>query len=168
MYTAINSAIERLAKSLALLGGCVLLMLIVLSCISITGRSLSPLGLGPVPGDFELIEMGIAFSIFCFLPWCQFSREHARVDLLKHRMSDKLNRSINTISEVLMLLLSLLITWRLWAGMLDKKSYTETTFILQIPLWYAYAAAMIGAVGFVLTCLFCVYRSTCGLRSTTH
>ncbi len=167
MYTTINKATEFLARSLALLGGCVLLILILLSCISITGRSLSALGLGPVPGDFELIEMGIAFSIFCFLPWCQFNREHARVDLLKHRMSEKINHSINTISEVLMLLLSLLIAWRLWAGMLDKKSYTETTFILQIPLWYAYAAAMIGAVGLVLTCLFCVYRSMCRFRSTS-
>ena len=44
----------------------------LMSVASIVGRALSGLGLGlgPVPGDFELVEAGTALAVFCFLPWC--------------------------------------------------------------------------------------------------
>ncbi|TXJ05480.1 MAG: TRAP transporter small permease, partial [Alicycliphilus sp.] len=36
--------------------------------------------------------------------------------------------------------------WMLWEGMLEKREYFETTFILQMPVWWAYALCMVGAV----------------------
>ena len=43
--------------------------------------------------------------------------------------------------------------------MLDKKGYAETTFILQFPIWIAYAAGLIGAVVFAAVSVFCVARA---------
>ena len=56
------------SRLLAWFGGCMLSALALLSVVSISGRALSVAGLGPVPGDFELVEAGTALAVFCFLP----------------------------------------------------------------------------------------------------
>ena len=119
MDRRIAAIIEGLARLTAYAGGLVLLAVVIMTCISITGRSLSDFipSLGPIPGDFELV------------------------------------------ADLLMLIAAALITWRLWQGMLDKKGYSETTFILQFPVWIAYAAGLVGAVVFVLVAIYCLWRS---------
>ena len=42
---------------------------------------------------------------------------------------------------------------------LDKRGYGETTFILQFPAWWSFAAALAGAVVFTLVCAYTVWRS---------
>jgi hypothetical protein len=58
---------------MAWFGAFVLVLLAAMSVVSIAGRALSGLGLGPVPGDFELVEAGTALAVFCFLPWATSS-----------------------------------------------------------------------------------------------
>ena len=48
----IGRAVERLARMLALLGGGVLITIAILTCVSIVGRALISIGLGPIQGDF--------------------------------------------------------------------------------------------------------------------
>ena len=159
MYQTLNTGIGWLARVIALLGGAVLITLIVMTCLSITGRALIPLGLGPVPGDFELVEAGVAFSIFSFMPWCQYNRGHARVDLFQATFGLFVNRVIDLIADLIMFGASYLIAWRLYLGTMDKYSYHETTFILQFEIWMAYAASLLGAFTFVIVSGFCVLRS---------
>ena len=132
-----------------------------MTCLSITGRALGSAGtaFGPIPGDFELVELGVGFAIFAFLPWCQVKRGHATVDLFQPRFGRRMNAAIDFVSDLLMFIAATLIGWRLWQGMLDKKGYSETTFILQFPVWIAYASALVGAVVFVAVSSYCVWRS---------
>ncbi|SMX32222.1 TRAP transporter small permease [Actibacterium lipolyticum] len=167
MYRHIDNSIGWLAKAMALLGGTVLIALIAMTCISIIGRTLVPLGLSPVKGDFEWMELGVGFAIFSFLPWAQYARGHARVDLFTPAFGKTMNRMIDLIADLMMFAASSIIAWRLWLGMLDKKSYTETTFILQFPTWIAYAAGLLGAVAFVIVSAFCILRSARNLRGST-
>ena len=51
------------------------------------------------------------------------------------------------------------IAWRLWAGMLDKMQYKETTYILGLPVWWGYALCVPLAAAFVLVSAFTVIRS---------
>ena len=148
----LSAGILWLARILAFSGGIVLTLLTILTVVSITGRSLIWAGLRPVPGDFELVEAGAAYAIFAFLPWCQLNRGHATVDLFTSFLSDRINRWIDVLTELLMTAVIVLIAWRLWYGMLDKIRYNETTFILQFPVWWGYAAAMLGAsIGVIVT-----------------
>src|SRR3546814_3896475 len=55
--------------------------------------------------------------------------------------------------------LPIVLTWRLFLGMLDKRSCGETTFILQFPVWWSFAAALLGAAVFTLVCAYTVLRS---------
>lgn len=138
--------IYRLANWTAIVGGIVLVAVTLMVVASVTGRALLGVGLGPIPGDFELVEMGIGIAIFFFLPWCYLRGGHATVDLLYMHMPAWLKRVVDTFSDVAMLLVWLVLTWKLWEGLLEKKEYMETTFILQMPLWWAYAFCMVGAV----------------------
>ncbi len=152
---------QGLARGVAILGGMVLILLILLICISVIGRAgntiahtdsikenytalsdfLIASGVGPVNGDFELVEAGIAFAIFSFLPWCQLRRGHATVDLLATTFPRAFNQGVEVLSEVLLSSFTCLFTWRLYVGMSDKMRYGETTFLLQFPVWWAYAAS---------------------------
>ncbi|MBD8891380.1 TRAP transporter small permease [Roseibium litorale] len=146
--------VKALAGGTALAGGAVLIAIVLMTCASVTGRALSSFGLGPIEGDFEMVEIGIGFAVFAFLPWCHLQRGHATVELLTGRFSTRTNKWIDVVSDLLFLLMAALIAWRLWLGMLDKKSYFETTFILQIQVWQAYAACMVGAVVLTIVSIY--------------
>lgn len=160
-----HMAMAFLARKMAILGGIVLGLLILLVCISVAGRTLngflhtvlSPVapdlaqalldtGVGPINGDFELVEAGIAFAIFAFLPLCQITGGHATVDIFTNLLPLRANRGLRMVTEIIFAAVLVLIAWRLFEGMLSKMSYGETTFLLQFPIWWAYAASFAGAV----------------------
>ncbi|WP_235679320.1 TRAP transporter small permease [Aquibium microcysteis] len=109
---------------------------------------------GAVPGDFELVEAGTAFAVFAFLPWCQLNRGHATVDLFTSYLPASANRWIDLLAETLMTIVFIVLAWRLWVGMMDKIRYGETTFILQYPVWWGFASAMVGAVVCVIVSFY--------------
>ena len=168
------SLIKKLAHAMAVLGGLVLITLILLVCTSVLGRSVGTVlhgafmqtnftdfsnwalgvGIGAINGDFELVEAGVAFAIFAFLPLCQLSGSHATVDVLTSKLSLRSNQVLKMISECLFALVLGLIAWRLFAGMEAKQRYGETTFLLQFPIWWAYAASFSGAALAALVSIF--------------
>ncbi|MFD1343517.1 TRAP transporter small permease [Litorisediminicola beolgyonensis] len=167
--------VELLARAMAILGGLILTALVVLTCVSVLGRGLNTLGhsgfleglapglaaallgtgVGPVTGDFELVETGVAFAIFSFLPACQYYGAHATVDVFTSFLSPRANRVIIAFWEVVLAAVIVLITWRLFEGMQDKMRYGETSFLLQYPVWWGYAASLFAAVIASLVAIYC-------------
>ncbi len=137
--------VYALSRAMAWFGAFVLVLLAAMSVISIAGRALSGLGLGPVPGDFELVEAGTALAVFCFLPWAHLKRGHAVVDLLWRAYPAPLRRVLDVLAEAAMCTVWLLLVWRMGVAMLDYRDNGEVTFILQFPVWWGYAASMMPA-----------------------
>lgn len=155
-----------LARLMAALGGIVLTLLILLTCVSIVGRILNGflhadlmqtiapgfsewaigIGIGPVNGDYELVEAGVAFAIFAFLPLCQITSGHASVDILTNTFSAGVNRLLRMLTEILFAAVLVLIAWRLFDGTLSKYGNLETSFLLQFPVWWAYGASLVASV----------------------
>ncbi|MBN9279988.1 MAG: TRAP transporter small permease [Hyphomicrobium sp.] len=156
---AVGRVVGGLAKLLAIVGGILLVALAVMSVVSIVGRAFSRLGLGPVPGDFELIEAGCAVAIFAFLPWCQFRQGHVTVDLLGSYLPPRPWAFLAVAGNIAMSIISAVVAWQLWLGFRDKLAYGETSMILQMPIWWGYAAGVVGAIVFVATCFCTVWRS---------
>lgn len=158
-----NSLIGRLvyglAKYVALAGGVVLVVITAITVISVVGRALIWAGLGPIQGDYELVEASVLFAIFAFLPWCHLERGHAIVAVLTDRFSIRYNVIAEAVMDLMMLAVALFIVWRHWLGMLDKFGYMETTFILRFPLWWTYAAGLVGGVTFIIVAIYCLVRS---------
>ncbi|MDF3416264.1 TRAP transporter small permease [Sulfitobacter sp. M57] len=169
-----HRAVQTLARFTALTGGFVLIALIVLASLSIVGRSINKalhndffqqtfaggaqwlldLGVGEINGNYEVLEAGVAFAIFSFLPICQFYGAHATVDIFTSMMSRGVNRWIAAFWEVVLAAAILLVIWRLYEGMLRYLGNGETTLFLQFPVWWAYAASF-GAG--VVACIVAVY-----------
>lgn len=170
-----HRAIRAIAQGTAILGGLVLTALIILTCVSILGRTISSVahapfmeraaqglatwlqasGVGSINGDFELLEAGVAFAIFAFLPICQLYGAHATVDVFTNLLPTRVNRILIAFWECVLAAVILLITWRLFAGLQSKYGYGETTFLLQFPVWWAYAASFAAASVAALVAVYC-------------
>lgn len=178
----LHTLITTLARGMALLGGLVLCVLVGVVCVSIIGREANGLahsgyiggvgdwmiarGIGPITGDFELIEAGVAFAIFAFLPLTQLTGSHATVDVFTSGLGPRANNIIAAFWSVVMALIIVLITWRLFVGMQDKMRYGETTFLIQFPIWWAYAASFVAALSASIVSLYCAAMRLTGARTT--
>ena len=169
-----HALMDRLARLFALAGGLVLCALVVLTCLSVLGRMLNSLlhgdamqaaapdlaaassaaGVGPINGDFELVEAGMAFSIFAFLPLCQLSGAHASVDIFTDRLPPRAGRALRAAIEIVFAAVLVLIAWQLGEGMLSKLRSGQTTFLLEYPVWWAYAFSLAGAAAAALVAVY--------------
>ena len=172
--TSMHTFITRLARGFAILGGLVLSAVIVMTCLSIAGRSLGSMlhgdlvqsvapgpanallgaGVGPIGGDFELVEAGVAFAIFAFLPLCQLAGAHASVDIFTSRLPLRINRALRTVIEAVFAAVLVLIAVQLFAGMESKRSSGQTSFLLQYPVWWGYLVCVPGAAAAALVSIY--------------
>ena len=175
--------VSFLARFMAVLGGLVLSVLVILTCLSVLGRGLNTLGhsellqgiseaaatallatgVGPIMGDFELVEAGVAFAIFAFLPITQLYGAHATVDIFTAALPRRANKALVTFWEVVLTAVILLISARLFAGLQSKMAYGETTFLLQFPIWWAYAASFAASVVASIVAVYCAFARIAGL-----
>lgn len=158
----IGRALDGLALGLALAGGAVLVLLVGLVCVSAAGNGvlniaradwlagLAPAlsqrvigsGVGPLKAGYELIEIGLAVAVFAFLPWAGRRGAHAVVDIATARLPLRARRALDRIWLALLALVLALVAWRMGSGLLGKLRAGDTTFLLGIPLWWAYAACL--------------------------
>lgn len=162
---AIHRLFVRLSWAMAVAGGAMLAALVLLTCASILGREANELlqsdllgatavarwligevGVGAIDGDFELLEAGMAFTIFAFLPLTQITAGHAVVDLVADRLPDGPRRWLLALIEIVFAAVLVLIAVQLWSGMLSKLASGQTTLRLQFPVWWGYALAVVPGV----------------------
>lgn len=141
-----NQKIYALSRGMAWFGAMVLLLIAIMIVVSIAGRAFSFAGLGPVPGDFELVEAGTALVVFCFMPWCHLKMGHATVDMFWGFYPSKMQRVLTIVSDLLMLLVWALLIWRMGVATIEYYHNGETTFILHMPVWFGYGASMVPAL----------------------
>ncbi|SNS93807.1 TRAP transporter small permease [Antarctobacter heliothermus] len=155
-----------IARFMALVGGIILTVLILITCISILGRvantalhsdimmSVAPglsqwlidAGVGAIRGSYELVEAGMAFCIFAFLPFCHVTMGHASVDIFSNALPRRVNRLLQLLIALLFSVALVTIAIQLNEGMLRKLSSGQTSLLLEFPVWWAYAASLVGAV----------------------
>lgn len=128
-----------LCRWVAGIGGAVLVAMMVMTVASVLKRSL--LG-SPIPGDFELVEIGSAIAIFCFLPWCQVTGGNVLVDFFTARASPRLNHLLEAVGDLVYLLIGALILWRLVHGGTEFRTYGEQSMVLRIPTWWSFAVIL--------------------------
>ena len=154
-----------ISRIMAIAGGIVLSVLILIVCLSILGRTANTIlhsglaqavipgladrliegGIGAIRGDFELVEAGMAFSIFAFLPLTQVTAGHATVDIFTSWMPERALRILQALIEVLFAVVLVVVAVQLYDGMLSKVRSGQTTLLLQFPVWWSYAASVAGA-----------------------
>ncbi|WP_372892766.1 TRAP transporter small permease [Rhodosalinus sp.] len=139
---SIHRVFHGFAWLMATLGGVVLSATILVTVASILG-GLTPLG--PIPGEEELVQAGMAFAVFAFLPLCQITAGHATVDIFTDWLGGRALRVLQFGIEALFATVLIVIAVQLEAGMQARIRSGQTTFLLQFPVWWSYAASLAGA-----------------------
>jgi TRAP-type C4-dicarboxylate transport system permease small subunit len=133
----VGRTLELLAKAFAFAGGAVFVVMIGMSATSIVSRTL----LGqPLPGDFELVQLGCAVGVAAFLPWCQMRRGNIIVDFFTARLSPRLQALLDAVGALLLALVMALVAWRAGAGAISVYESGERAMISRYPQWVGYAA----------------------------
>ena len=119
----------------AIAGGLTLIALVLMTASSVVSDFIFA---KPFPGDFEIVQLGVAIAAFAFLPYCQVEGSNVTVDIFTSWASPRLVVIFRLISAIIAMLIAGLLLARMWDGMADYQKYNETTPIVEIPLWYVY------------------------------
>jgi TRAP-type C4-dicarboxylate transport system permease small subunit len=136
-------ATRAAAVAFALLGGAVLLTVAAVTVVSVVGRWLWST---PVLGDVEMVQLGTAAALALFLPYCQLHGSHLIVDIFTARTTTSAQRRLDRIAQGGAAVVLALLAARAGAGVLDLRTAGETSMVLGVPLWLAYAA-MVPSLG---------------------
>lgn len=132
--TGLPGAVERLSTLWAMLGGAVLTAVVAVNVLSVLGGLFG----APFPGDFELTEIGVAVAAFAFLPYCQMTGANVTADIFTAGAGPRWVALFTLLAALAAFGVSLLLLWRMQAGMADQRDYGYTTAILQVPLWWGF------------------------------
>lgn len=128
-----------------------LVALMALTCVDVLGRYLFN---RPLPGGFELTELGMGALIFTSLPLVTLRRQHVRVDLIEI-FPMRWRAFQQALLDLLAAVCMGVIGWRLWIKAGDMESAGETTATLQIPVYpLVYYMALLAFVTAALIALF--------------
>jgi TRAP-type C4-dicarboxylate transport system permease small subunit len=144
---------RRAIELWAIAGGLLLLAIVLLNAYSLVSDILVR---RPLPGDFELVEVGVAVAAFAFLPYCQITGANVTADIFTQRAGPRTVAVLALISALIALAFSLLLTWRMSLGLVDFLKYRETTAIMQFPIWVAYIPILASLVMLALASVISV------------
>lgn len=157
----IGRLLMRLSEILALAGGLVLLFVTGFTILSVVGRT----GFNtPVLGDSEIVEVGVAFSIFSFMAYCQMRGANVIVDFFTQGLPLRARNLLDAASTLLFTVVVLILTWRLVLGGIDAYTRSDFSMFLQIPTWWGYVAAIASSLLWATVCLYCAFACLAGRR----
>ena len=125
-----------LCRAFGMVGAAVALATGGLTLVSVIMRSVWS---QPIPGDVEMTQMGIAFAISMCLPYCQLQRGNIMVDFFTQSSSEGTRKRLDAIGQLSLVLLYGLLAWRTSVGAVSVREAGETTMIISLPMWWAYA-----------------------------
>ncbi len=156
---ALGGPLERLTRALALMGGALLILAIVITLVSVAGRYAFA---RPVPGDYELIEIICAVAVFLFFPYTQATGSNISAKFFTSGLPERHQRALDVANDVIFSLVAALLTWRLADGLENKFTTGDTTILIRIPIWWAYVVAVLSMA---LLTVVCACRVAAGLRT---
>ena len=153
----VGGIVHASCRVAAYAGGVFLVAITLMTVVSVVLREIAG---RPIPGDFELVEMGCAIAMFAFLPYCQLVGGNVAVEFVTARAPRWLRRTLDAIGCAAYALIAALITWRLTLGGIDIDRYRETTMVLGVPVWWAFMAIVPSVALLAVTAAYTAWRAT--------
>ena len=148
--TMVISALERAVNRLNLVVHQIAMAVLFLMMILTTGDVLGRRLFSPIPGTFELTELGMVILVFFSMGYTQVRKGHVNIDLIVAKFSTRVQALFDAVTYLIMLVLLVLVTWQLFAHANRLLATNNVTGVLGIPL---YPIALLGAVGNIIFCL---------------
>lgn len=158
----VKTWVEYISRQLSLVGGFIMISLALITVISIFGRTLFGTS---IEGDYELVEVGLAISIFLFLTECQIKKGHVIVDFFTVSLPKRKIHFLDATGNLIFTIVAGLLTWQLGLGGMESYNYFEQSMILEIPIWIAYVPA---TFSLALLTVCCFVDTLLGYREYYH
>ena len=155
---AVGKGVRSLSLVLAVFGGLLLNAIAAMTVVSVTGRYFTFIGLRPITGDYEMLQMGAAIAVCSFLPWCQLKRGHVTVDVFVGIGPGWLQRATQLLGDLVITAIAAVLLWRFWLGMDEMVSNGQESYLLGLPIWYGYVGGVVGMILFLTVSLYTVWR----------
>jgi TRAP-type C4-dicarboxylate transport system permease small subunit len=163
----VGRLLDRLCAAMAIAGSVILAAIVLVSSLSVLGRSLPQLlgvrGTG-VPGDVEVVQLGCAVAIYCFLPLCQIRRSNVLVGIFTRHLAVRRRAMFDLAANLLYLGLATMLALALGYGAAEKFRNDDTSMMLRIPEGWPFAAALLPSWLLVLAIVYSVLRSLAEIR----
>jgi TRAP-type C4-dicarboxylate transport system permease small subunit len=143
-----HSPVARVARALAIIGG---LLSVASALLVTTSVTLRWLGFGSINGDFELVQIGVALSVFCFLPLTQARRGNIMVDTFTTWLPLRVQRAMDAFWDFVYAGFMALTAWCLMNGARDALASGLTSAMLGLNLWPVFAATVLLILLLVMT-----------------
>jgi TRAP-type C4-dicarboxylate transport system permease small subunit len=143
-----HSPVARVARVLAIVGG---LLSVASALLVTTSVTLRWLGFGSINGDFELVQIGVALSVFCFLPLTQARRGNIMVDTFTTWLPLRVQRAMDAFWDFVYAGFMALTAWCLMNGARDALASGLTSAMLGLNLWPVFAATVLLILLLVVT-----------------
>jgi TRAP-type C4-dicarboxylate transport system permease small subunit len=112
----------------------------------------------PVRGQFELVELALAYTVFLALPAVFLRGAQLVVDVVDHFISARARRALGLFGAAASIIALAIMFWQMAPQALYMMRFGDMTFDLQIPkMWYA-APALVGIVCSALAALVLIVR----------
>lgn len=133
----LGRALDATSRAFAYAGGIALVGVTLMSLVSIAGRALFS---APLPGDYEIVQIGCALAVASFLPLTQLRGGHVIVDFFTANARPALRGALDALGALLVALCAAVIAWRMVLGAASLYEANDQTTILAFPTWIAVAA----------------------------
>ena len=127
--------LEKLARLSAALGGVLLTLITLMTCVSVVGRN--GLGLSLV-GDFELTGAMVGVAIALFMPMCQMSRGNIIVEFFTLKASARTVALLDRLGAMALTVAMTLLAWRTAMGGVSAWNSHSSSMLLGLPDWTVY------------------------------
>lgn len=137
-------------------GGCVLILMILLTCANILLRQF---GL-PVRGTFELMGFMGALIFALSLGYSYEKKEHLYVSILFDRFPKPLQRAARFLNSLVCSLFFGLMTWQLMKNALNLRSVQEVSETLRIPYYPVIIILALGTAFLVVRIVYELFNAS--------
>ena len=100
----------------------------------------------PIRGMLELIELGLACTIFLALPAVFLRREHLVVDVIDHVAKPPLVHVLDRLGSLVSLGVLAVMAWQMWPLAQTMYEFGDVTSDLSIPRTYYWIPVLLGVV----------------------
>lgn len=147
--------LERICRAVGLAGGIALLGAMGVIVASVSGG----LAKAPILGDTEIVEVLIAITVFCYLPYCHLHGGNVVVDFFARPLPQAARDGLDAVMNVAFAAVAAFLTWRLAAGGISAYARDQRGMFLQLPEWQVYAVGVAACLLWLVVIGFASYES---------
>ncbi len=142
-----RAVLAGITRPLAILGG---LMVMTAAFVVMVSVAIRGSGLGAIGGDFEIVQMATALSVFCFLPYCQARRGNIVVDTFTNWLPQRARDLLDALWDIVYAVMAGIIAVQLLRGAMDTIRSNTVSMVLGLPTGWAIGVAS------VLAAILCI------------